>query len=196
MFAESQFGVGGASGVGIDVSFCSAVSLYTTANALILGAVASPLSVGYDSGAERIARGVINLINPVSQSLFPRLSRLIVTEQRKAIMLVRLSLAMMAAFGLIVGLTLFAGAPLIVRILLGRGYEAAVLPLRILSLLVPSVALSNVLGMQWMLPLGMDKEFNRIIISAGVINVGLALWWYLEVAADGNVVGGFFGRSS
>lgn len=157
--------------------FRSAVSLYTTANALILGAVATPASVGFYSGAERIARGVVNLINPVSQSLFPRLSRLIVVDQNKAILLFRLSLAVMASFGLIVGIILSVEAPLIVRILLGRGYESVVQPLRILSILIPSVALSNVLGMQWMLPLGMDKEFNRIIISAGIVNIGLASWW-------------------
>jgi PST family polysaccharide transporter len=157
--------------------FRSAVSLYTTANALILGAVATPLAVGFYSGAERIARGVINLTSPVSQSIFPRVSNLVLKDSRKAITLVRLSLMIMTVFGLVVGTALFVGAPFIVRILLGKGYESAVPVLRILSLLVPSVALGNVLGVQWMLPLGMDRQFNKIIITAGVINVGLALWW-------------------
>jgi PST family polysaccharide transporter len=33
---------------------------------------------------------------------------------------------------------------------------------------------STVLGMQWMLPLGMDAVYNKIIISAGVLNLLLA----------------------
>lgn len=157
--------------------FRSAVSLYTVANTLILGAVATPLAVGFYSGAERISRAVTNLINPISQSIFPRLSRLVVEEQGKAIRLARLSLVVMAVFGLSLGAALFIGAPIIVRILLGRGYESVVPVLRVLSLLVPSVSLSNVLGIQWMLPLRMDRELNRIIIAAGVINLALALWW-------------------
>jgi len=70
-----------------------------------------------------------------------------------------------------------AGAPLIVRILLGRGYEKSIPVLRILSLLLPTTAASTVLGIQWMLPLGMEGIYNTIVISAGLLNVALAVLW-------------------
>jgi polysaccharide transporter, PST family len=47
--------------------------------------------------------------------------------------------------------------------------------LRVLAVLVPLVAIGNVLGIQWMLPLGMDRAFNTIVLLAGVINLSLAL---------------------
>jgi PST family polysaccharide transporter len=44
------------------------------------------------------------------------------------------------------------------------------------SLIVPFVAVSNILGLQWMLPFGMDRAFNRIVVTAGVLNIVLAVF--------------------
>src|SRR4029077_4445024 len=69
----------------------------------------------------------------------------------------------------------FIGAPFLVRVVLGPGFDSAVVVLRILALLPPLIAISNVLGIQWMLALGLDRLVNVIVISACVLNVGLAL---------------------
>lgn len=157
--------------------FRSSVSLYTTANALILGAISTPLAVGFYSGAERLVKGLSGLTYPVSQSLYPRISRLVVTDAKRAIWLTRVSLGVMTLGGTLLCAGSCLAAPLIVRILLGRGYEEAIPVLRILSLLLPATAVSTVLGIQWMLPLGMDGLYNTIVISAGLLNVGLAVMW-------------------
>jgi PST family polysaccharide transporter len=60
-------------------------------------------------------------------------------------------------------------------VVLGPGFDSAVVVLRILALLPPLIAISNVLGIQWMLALGLDRLVNTIVISACVLNVGLAL---------------------
>jgi PST family polysaccharide transporter len=60
-------------------------------------------------------------------------------------------------------------------VLLGKGFDNSVPVLRLLSLLAPLVAGSIVLGIQWMLPLRLDKEFNVIMLSAGALNLALAL---------------------
>jgi PST family polysaccharide transporter len=165
--------------------FRSSVSLYTTANALILGAIAAPLAVGFYSGAERVIKALSNLVTPVSQSLFPRISRLVATDAKRAIWLTRVSLGVMTLCGALLCGVVFAAAPLIVRILLGHGYENAIPVLRILSLLLPITAVSTVLGIQWMLPLGMDGVYNVIVISAGLLNVGLAVLWASQFQQTG-----------
>lgn len=81
----------------------------------------------------------------------------------------------MTAFGLVGAGLAFGLAPLIIPLVFGPGYEPSVSALRILSLSIPFVAVSNVLGLQWMLPLGLDRAFNSIIITAGVLNVLLAV---------------------
>jgi PST family polysaccharide transporter len=63
-----------------------------------------------------------------------------------------------------------------VRVVLGPGFQSAVPVLRLLVWLVPAIALSNALGIQWMLPLGLDRTFNRIILGAGIMNILLAVF--------------------
>lgn len=157
--------------------FRSSVSLYTTANALILGGVSTPVAVGFYSGAERLVKALANLLNPLTQSLYPRLSRLLATDRSRAVSLARLSLAVTGSAALAFCMLTFFGAPLITRVVLGPGYGPAIPVMRVLSLLLPAIAVSTVLGVQWMLPLGMDAVYNKIIISAGFLNLALALSW-------------------
>jgi PST family polysaccharide transporter len=154
--------------------FRSSVSLYTTANALILGALSTPSAVGFYSGAEKLVKAMLNLLTPLTQALFPRLSRLLTTDRKRAAWLTRVSLLVMTAGSLLLCIGTLAAAPLITRIVLGPGYESAIPVMRVLSLLLPAIAVSNVLGLQWMLPLGMDVAYNKIIISAGLLNLLLA----------------------
>ncbi|MCY3131480.1 flippase, partial [Acinetobacter baumannii] len=144
-------------------------------NTFILGLFAPPQVVGYYAGAEKISKAFLGLLAPVSQALYPRLSHLVRNAPQEAARLARLGLWTMGLGGVVLGLGVLALARLLVRFLLGEGYEPAVLPLRILALLLPLIALSNVLGIQWMLPLGLDRSFNAIIVGAGLVNLALAV---------------------
>jgi len=155
--------------------FRGSVSLYTVGNAFILGLFVSPQIVGYYAGAEKTSRAFLGLLNPISQTLYPRLSHLVHTARDRAVRLARIGVAVMGLGGVAMGALVFFLAPLLVRIVLGGEFAAAVPILRILALLPPLIALSNVFGVQWMLPLGMDRAFNTIIVLAGVINLGLAV---------------------
>lgn len=155
--------------------FKASVSLYTAANSFILGLFVPAAVISYYGSAEKINRAALMTLNPVSQALYPRINNLIVHNQDKARKVVKISLAGFTIFGLILGLCIFLIAPLAIRIVLGPGYEEAVPVLRIFAFLIPLVAISNVLGIQWMLPNQMDAVFNKIIISAGLINIILAV---------------------
>lgn len=156
--------------------FRASVSFYTVGNVFILGLFVSPQFVGYYAGAEKISKAFLSLLNPVSRTLFPRLSHLVRHARAKAVRLARISLVVMGLGGVGMGALIFLFAPLLVRVILGHGYGPAVPVLRILALLPPLIALSNVFGIQWMLPLGLDRPFDSIILIAGLINVGLAVW--------------------
>lgn len=166
--------------------FRSSVSLYTVGNTFILGLFVSPQLVGYYAGAEKINKAFLNLLYPVTQALYPRLSYL--AGKGDASKLARLSMAVMGVGGLSLGTIVYITAPLTVQILLGANFEPAVDVLRLLACLLPLVAMSNMLGLQWMLPLGLDKPFNRIILAAGALNLTLAacfapLWAQMGMAA-------------
>jgi polysaccharide transporter, PST family len=64
---------------------------------------------------------------------------------------------------------------LIIRVVLGHNFLPSASVLRILSLRAPAVALTNVLGFQWLLALGMEKSFQRITIATLLLNILLAI---------------------
>jgi len=155
--------------------FQGALSFYTVGNGFIVGLLASPVVVGYYVGGERIGKTLASLLYPITQALFPRISHLAAWARGDAARLARTSLFVMGAAGCLMGLAIFAAAPSLVRVGLGAGFEHAVLVLRILALLPPLMAVSNVLGIQWMLALGLDHLVNAVVFSACVLNVSLAI---------------------
>jgi PST family polysaccharide transporter len=154
----------------------SAVMLYTMANTVILGLFASTAAVAYYGGAEKVVLAVLGLMTPFTQALYPRMSHLAANNKEKATDAIRIGLLFFGAVGLLTTVALIAAAPWIIRVLVGPAYTPAIAVMRVASLIVPLVAMSNILGMQWMLPFGMDRAFNRISLGAGLLNVGLAVF--------------------
>jgi PST family polysaccharide transporter len=155
--------------------FRSGESLYGVGNAFILGLFAPPTIVGYFASAEKISKAVFGLLNPIREALYPRLSHIAPRSPNEAARLARIGVLIMGAGGLLLGGALFVFAPLLIRLLMGEGFEPAVTVLRILALLPPLLSITYSVGLQCLLPLGRDAEVNRIIIGAGILNVVLAV---------------------
>jgi PST family polysaccharide transporter len=153
----------------------AALTLYTSANGFILGLFAQPAQVGYYAGAEKISRGLQTPLIPLSRAVFPRVSYLAVHSRDRAARIAKLSLTVMGLGGSVLGAIAYFLSPLMVRSALGAAYQPAVPVLRVLAGLTPVMALSNALGIQWMLPLGLDTTFNRIVLGAGILNIVLAI---------------------
>lgn len=112
---------------------------------------------------------------PISQALFLRISSLASHRHQEARVQAYAATLLMALAGLSLGACLFFGAPILVRLILGEGFSPSVTALRLLPVLPPLAAFSNAFGIQWMLPLGLDREFNAILIAAGTGAALLAL---------------------
>lgn len=169
--------------------FRSAVSLYTTANVLLLGVLAAPAVVAWFAGAEKISKAATGAVNPITQAFYPQINHLLAKDRTRAAQTARVSVVLTVGAGLAIGGATLIAAPALVRLLLGAGFAASIPVLRLLALLPPLIAGSNVLGIQWMLPLRLDREFNVIIILAGLINVLLAVelvphWQQFGMAAS------------
>ena len=72
--------------------------------------------------------------------------------------------------------------------LLGERFSNSIELLHILLLAVPMIAMSNVLGMLYLLPTGRDKIFNTIIMSGGFIHLVQSFWLVQQYGIMGMVL--------
>ncbi len=151
-----------------------AISLYTTSNTFILGLFANNTIVGYYSAAEKIIKAIQGLSNPISQAIYPYVSKLMHESRESGIKFLRKVTFLIGGFNLVLSLSIFIFADLIVKIALGPQYTGSVIVLRILAFLPFIIGLSNVFGIQTMLTLNFKKAFLKILISASFLNLVLA----------------------
>jgi PST family polysaccharide transporter len=169
-----------------------ATNVYTTSNTFFLGVFASPATVGYYHVADKIVRSVLALYSPISSAIYPYTSNL---GHHKVYELMRfnrtLSRYFIATAGFIFCLVYFTASP-VVRLFFGVEYEPAAEIIQILAVLPIIVVCSNILGIQTMLPLGMERQFSRILLLAALIDVVVFLpasyYWEAVGAAWANVI--------
>ena len=151
-----------------------AISLYTTSNTFILGLFTNNTVVGYYSGAEKIIKAIQGLLSPVSQTIYPHISKLASESKEKAIKFIRKITLLVGGASFVLSLVIFIFADVIVRLLLGNQYLESIVILRILAFLPLTVGLSNIFGIQTMLTFDYKKAFSNILVAAGIINISLA----------------------
>jgi len=108
---------------------------------------------------------------PVNQALYPRLTKQMQDNPGQAMKTVKFSLLLLGGLGLVFALVMYLGAPLLVRFVLGPAFPGSVEVLRVFSLYIPLIAISTVIIFQVLLPNQLDKQFNLVNTTAGVLGV-------------------------
>lgn len=169
-----------------------AINLYTASNIVFLGMLTNNVVVGYFSGAKKIIDNLTQLMSPVTQAIYPYVSKKAAASKNEAVRFLRKIVIFLGGGNLAISLSIFIFANDIVKILLGDGYEESVLLLRIMSALPFLIAMSNIFGIQTMLTFGMQKQFSRIIGMAAVVNTVIvlpAIYYYADVGVSATIVG-------
>ncbi len=165
--------------------FRSAESLYGIGNVFLLGLFAPAAVVGYFATAEKITKAMFGLLNPIRDSLYPRLSYLAASSEQAAARLARPAIALMVSGGLFLTTVLFAMAPWFIKILAGPDFAPAVPVLRLYSILPLILSITYSVGLQWLIPLGRDAAVNRIIVGGGLLNLALSCLFAPRLGAMG-----------
>lgn len=169
-------------------------SMYTSFNVAYLGFVAGETEVGYYTTAVKLYTILLSLFTAFTGVMMPRMSALVANHQRdefKALMGKSVNVLLLFVMPLIVFSVIFA--PQIIRIIAGEGYEAAVLPMRIVMPLMLIIGYEQIVIIQVLVPLKKDRAvlINSVLgASVGVImnlllvsvlkSVGSALVWLVS----------------
>lgn len=150
-------------------------SLYTISIPVVLGFISGTSAVGYFALANKLKVAVQGLLSPISQALYPRMSLLYSSDPEGAYRLVKKSATIMMFVSASASIVLFIGAPSLIYIIAGEGFFPAVSLLRWLAFIPLIAGVSNIFGVQVMLPNDLTKPYNIIISSAAVICLTLVI---------------------
>lgn len=151
----------------------SAVALYTSGNVFIVGMLTNITVAGYYGAAERLVKVAMSAWGPLQTAVFPRISRLASESREAALRFAGKMLFVQGGMGAVLSTGLLVGAPWIVPLAFGRKFEPSVSVLQILSILPFLIGVSNVLGIQVMVPFHKDRAFAIVLLAAGLVNIGL-----------------------
>ena len=151
-----------------------AISLYTISTTFILGLFTNNTIVGYFAAADKIIQAVKGLTGPVSQAIYPYISKRVSDSERLGLQFIRKIAKYMALATGGISLFIFVFAAPVVHLLLGNQYEDSIVVLRIMSLLPFLIGMSNIFGIQTMMTFGRKQAFSRIIMTGSVLNLILS----------------------
>jgi len=154
----------------------TALTLYTSANAFLLGILSSATQAAFFSTAEKLVRAAPRAFSPLTTAVYPRIGNLVARgEEQRAARLTKLTLLLLAAISTAISVVLFAAARPIITTLYGNGFDASVQILRILALILPMEAIGGGLANLQLLTHHRDRDVVLIVVVSGLVNVGLAL---------------------
>lgn len=148
------------------------ISLYTSSTTLFVAFVLGPAAAGSFALADRVRTAVASVIGPLNTAVYPFIYRVLGGEESdEAERTQRVFFLGVVALSALISVALFVFAPLIIWLLAGDAFHDAIFVLRIIAALPLIITLSNRLGYQALIPLGMDRQFMWIAISAALFGV-------------------------
>ncbi len=167
-----------------------ATTIYTNLDVVMLGFMATDADVGYYNAAVKIKTILVSIVTSLGAVLLPRASYYIEHEMwdefkkisGKAIHFVVLIGLPMALYFII-----FARAG--IHFLSGSAYEASVLPMRVIMPTVFLIGITDVLGIQILVPLGKEKIVLRSEIVGVVVDLALNAILIPRLASTGAAIG-------
>lgn len=142
-------------------------NLYNSLSVLLLGFFHGSAANGiYDAG-NKFNTIASNLISVISRTFFPFLSRRI----DKHYILVRLNFVLSSSMAFV----LFMFAPLIIHIFFTEDFYTAVAVLRIMSLSLVFLAMSNAYSTNWLIVKGYEKDARKITVIASLVGFAMAI---------------------
>ena len=149
-----------------------AIQIYTVLDKTMIGVILHDMDeVGYYEQSQKIIKILLTVITAVGTVMLPRIASCFAEnnfEQIKKYMYKTFSFVFALAFPLMLGLIVVSSN--FVPLFFGQGYDAVTIIMRVLSLIVLFISISNVTGTQYLLSTKRQKEFTISVIVGAVVN--------------------------
>ena len=174
-------------------SMSVATTIYTNLDKVMLGFMKDDTAVGYYGAAVKIKNILIGLVTSASAVLLPRASYFVNNGKMDdfyRIIKKTMHLVVVMSIPLSIYFAIFASEG--ISFLSGEGYDGAIMPMMIIMPTLILIGITNVSGIQMMVPLGMEKQvlYSEIVgaIIDIILNAILIPFMSVEGAAIGTLV--------
>lgn len=147
-------------------------NLYVNTNKVIVGTFLGMGEVAYYDLAEKLTTVLKIPQSILSQSLFPKISK------EKNLYFIRQIFKVSVGLNIVLFLSLLVFSKYVIIILGGAQMLPSQTVVGIMAISVPIVAMSNIFGIQMLIPFGFNKDFSRVILTSGLFYICqiLILW--------------------
>lgn len=167
-----------------------AIQIYTAIDKTMIGIITgSDFENGYYEQAMKISKIVLTIVTALGTVMIPRIGHHFSngdTDKVKELML--RSYRFVWFWGLPLSVGLFLCAPNMVPWFFGSDFLPAIPLLQILSILVVVIGLSNVTGIQYLVPTRQEKYYTISVITGAVVNLILNIFLIAKYQAVGAAI--------
>ncbi len=163
-----------------------ATAVYTNIDMLFLGMMKGDAEAGLYGVSVKIKLGMVNLVTAASAVLLPRMSYYLDRGHLKeagTLIDKTLTAVCMVSFPSVCCLIMLA--PECIELLAGSEFEGAVLPMRIIMPAVIFIGISNIAGMQKLIPMGHESSVTGAAWTGAAVDIVLNTLLIPEFASAG-----------
>lgn len=167
-----------------------ATTVYTNLDTVMLGFIKNDIDVGYYTTAVKVKNILCSLVTSLGTVLLPRMSCMAAEkkwDEFYAVVKKALNFVFILALPLSVFFIIFARESII--LLSGGEFLPSVVPMRIITPTVILIGITNVLGIQVLVPLGKEKCVLYSEIAGAVINLAANALLIPRLSASGAAIG-------
>ncbi|ELQ2465501.1 oligosaccharide flippase family protein [Vibrio vulnificus] len=163
------------------------VSLYTVFNIIFLGFFVSASQVALYGAAERLIRAGLAFYGQASNVIFPRVTSLKASADKKLEKTRFAVLLLFSVFGFVSVPIVWNVSPIVIPLVYSDKLDGAIELINIMAWVIPAIAMSNVLSFQYFLVEGKEVVLNKVIVCASAINLILSYSLITRFGAVGMV---------
>lgn len=167
-----------------------ACSMYLMLDKILLATMAGTVEAGYYEYSEKLAKMPTSVITALGTVMLPHVTAMMShgNRDREVVNLLEQCFWIMecVAIGVMIGVG--AIAPVFTAVFLGSEFTPCENIIPVLAAVVPLIAASNVIGVQYMLPKGKDREYAGSVWAGAIVNLFLCCLLLKPFGAMGGAV--------
>lgn len=166
------------------------ISVYTSMDSVMLGFMASDSEVGYYAAATKMKTIVVSMVTALGTVLLPRMSNFIAQGKIEDFYrMIKKSFNFIFVMAISAAVFCMFESKSIILFLAGDGYAPAIIPMQLISWTIIFIGLSNITGMQVLVPTNREKYTTISTVFGAIINLIVNAVTIPQWGATGAVVG-------